>query len=589
MLKKNSVFSRVLMICAVCSLIFAGLLYSLSNYYLRDSFNSNDRQELNQIMQIGEKLIEGYATASISAEKLWEEVNPTFHSGTSFLLILDKNKKTLAYTNEAIPYFVRPETEELAAQLQYSDSEHIIIQSPESNSMAIIAGRSTQNGYVIGGKIRYTSSRAFLQLRGRFLISFIISLLAVSVLAIISTHRVTKPAKILSDAAERMIDGEDIRLSERFHGEFRDIAQAFNHMSQKITASFQELRLEKERLRLIIESLNEGIIALNSSGKLLFENAASLQLTGGSDSDVSGQIIQRMQDLIKSQRMIQSQEEPATEICETLTLKEKILLCMIKLLPQKNKASHSQGAVAMIRDITEQERLEKTRRDYVANISHELRTPLTSIRGIAEGLRDGMVSNETDLQRYYAIIVDESTRLSRLVNDLLELSGLQSNPAAFEYESIDPVDLVLDLHARNSSLFSSAGITFRYQLPESGGEILPMNPIQSNEDRLSEVLTIFLDNARKYTPAGGTVVLGADPGQEGVLFFVRDTGIGMDQETKNHVFERFKRAERNNTGQGSGLGLAIAREIMQKMNIPIRLESEPEQGSIFSFVVPYAA
>ena len=216
----------------------------------------------------------------------------------------------------------------------------------------------------------------------------------------------------------------------------------------------------------------------------------------------------------------------------------------------------------------------------MANISHELRTPLASMRGLAEGLRDGMVTEEKDRQRYYSIIVNEVTRLSRLVNDLLELSSLQSNPAAFEMETVDPNELIYELHDRNGSLFVEKGLAFVRSLPEE-----PLPDVWSNEDRLAQVLTIFLDNARKYTPAGGTVTLGAEKTPGGVGFFVRDTGIGMDEETRRMAFERFHQAERSRSDKGSGLGLSIAKEILQKMDVAIRLESQLGQGSEFSFVI----
>ena len=256
-----------------------------------------------------------------------------------------------------------------------------------------------------------------------------------------------------------------------------------------------------------------------------------------------------------------------------------MLFYAVSRLPAEEGKAH-RGTVALIRDITEEERLERTRHDYVANISHELRTPLASIRGLAEGLRDGMVSEEQDRQRYYHIIAEEGNRLARLVNDLLELSSLQSNPAAFEMERVDPNEVVYELHDLNGSLFREKGIAFERELPE---EALP--DIRSNEDRLTQVLTIFLDNARKYTNAGGTVTLGARKEEAGVCFFVRDTGIGMDEETKRLAFERFHQAEKGRTDKGSGLGLSIAREILQKLQVEIRVESEVGKGSEFSFVI----
>ena len=243
------------------------------------------------------------------------------------------------------------------------------------------------------------------------------------------------------------------------------------------------------------------------------------------------------------------------------------------------RGEEKRGAIAMVRDITDQERLEATRRDYVANISHELRTPLASMRGIAEGLRDGLVE-EPDRQRYYELIVGEVQRLTRLVNDLLELSSLQARSQVFETEKVLCADTLYELADRTTGLAQEKGLILHVQADDS----LP--PVSANEDRLQQVLTILLDNAIKYTPAGGSITLGAEQKAQGVRFFVRDTGIGMDEYNMRHAFERFYQADPSHGAKGSGLGLSIAHEILAKMNVKIRVTSTPGVGSEFYFDLP---
>ena len=148
-------------------------------------------------------------------------------------------------------------------------------------------------------------------------------------------------------------------------------------------------------------------------------------------------------------------------------------------------------------------------------------------------------------------------------------------------EKVDPNELIYDLHDRNGSLFTEKRIAFERSLPDD-----PLPDIRSNEDRLAQVLTIFLDNARKFTPEGGEVTLGAEKTDAGTRFFVRDTGIGMDEETQRLAFDRFHQAERSHSGKGSGLGLSIAKEVLQKMGVEITLKSALGKGSEFSFVIP---
>ena len=302
-------------------------------------------------------------------------------------------------------------------------------------------------------------------------------------------------------------------------------------------------------------------------------NRACLTLLGGEDAPAYQEVSDALRTALKQKR----------EGSGKLNQGKTVLQYDITMLPGLDGQN---GAIACIRDITEGERLSRTRYDYVANISHELRTPLANMRGLAEGLRDGLVTDEQERMRYYGIIVDEVRRLSRLVNDLLELSGLQSNPAAFEMEKVEPTEIMWELFDLNKKSFAEKRQTLSLEVPE---EELPS--IITNEDRLTEVLTIFLDNARKYTPEGGKIVLGAELSETdgivtGVRFFVRDNGIGMDEESSRLVFERFHQADKSHAGQGSGLGLSIAREILLKLNVQIQLKTKPGEGSEFSFVLP---
>lgn len=258
---------------------------------------------------------------------------------------------------------------------------------------------------------------------------------------------------------------------------------------------------------------------------------------------------------------------------------ERTLLCMF--LPMPVRPEGRRGALAVVRDVTEHERLERTRREYVANISHELRTPLASMRGITEGLRDGLVTGEEERMRHYTLLLGEVKRLSRLVDDLLELSSLQSSSAAFAPERVDTAETLLELHDRTQNLAQKKGVALSLVLPAE-----PLPHVQANEDRLQQVLTILLDNAVKFTPEGGRITLGAEPAVRGVRFFVRDTGVGMDEYTRKHAFERFHQADRSHSAKGSGLGLAIAREVMQHMNSRIFVNSQEGKGSEFYFVLP---
>lgn len=566
--KHSSYVTRFILLMGLCVLALTVLFYGLSSYFFSEFYNTSKYAAMREDLWAASALFSRYQNGEITQEALQTAINPSINPNRVFYILADTERRVLACTNDPAATLSPDIMDSLIAALQEKNT--VTLRYPRTDSMAVLMGEKTPAGYVFTGMpVWLLSGGSFYS---RLLISMGLGLILILILAVFSFRKVGKPAQMITEMSARLIRGEQVRLPENLPGqEMQEIAKAMNHMSQAVARAFHELRYERDITTLTLEGLNEGILAVNVKGEILHENTAARKLLGEASSAARKEVLHALQD-----------DRPEMQWDGKIEKDGAILYYSIARLPVKEDDEY-QGTVALIRDITEQERLERTRHDYVANISHELRTPLSSIRGLGEGLRDGMVTEEKDRQRYYSIIVDEVTRLSRLVNDLLELSSLQSNPAAFEMERIDPNELIYELHDLNGMLFEEKGIIFQRQLPE---EPLPL--IVSNEDRLSQVLTIFLDNARKYTHAGGHVWIGGEKAANGVRFFVQDTGIGMDAETRRLAFDRFHQAEKGRSDKGSGLGLSIAHEILQKMNVSIQLESQPGEGSIFSFILPYA-
>ena len=566
--KLSSVFSRFLLQVALYIVALAVVMFALSSYLFSEINTAAQYSAVSEGLRAAERLLRQYEAGETAIGELWEAVNPVLSMDGAFYMLLDENRQVLCYTEQAAPYLAGAS---LAALLDAADTEKSAVVRLESGGrLFVLAGQRGTGGYALAGRPMRVLSGAALSFRTRLLISAGAVLLAMLLIGLFTTRRAFRPARVITEMAGRIVEGEQVTLPENLRDEeTREIAAALNHMSRAVARAIGDLKQEKETMALILEGLSEGILAVDGNGKALHENAAAWRLLGGEDSPATKALLDALREDPDEDRWTRK-----------FTAGDRVLFFAVSRLPAEG-GKRGSGAVALIRDITEQEHLERTRHDYVANISHELRTPLASIRGLGEGLRDGLVTEEKDRSRIYNIIVNEATRLSRLVNDLLELSSLQSNPAAFETERVDPNELIYDLHDRNGSLFTEKKLDFIRSLPDE-----PLPDILSNEDRLSQVLTIFLDNARKYTPEGGSVTVGAEKAESGVRFFVRDTGIGMDQETQRLAFERFHQAERGRSDKGSGLGLSIAREILQKMGVSIDLRSAPGEGSEFSFVIP---
>ena len=566
--KWSSFFTRFFLALCLCILGITVIFYGMSSYYFSDIYLASHYDALQESLRQGSRLLARYRAGEITQEALRAATNPVLTTDDGFFMLLDREKNVLAYTESAAPYFAG---KTLPALMQALEQEApAIARSRDTGTTALLIGERTEDGYVFCGRPMRLFVGAAFSFRNRLFFSMFFVVCMALAASIVAARRAMRPARMITEMAARLTEGEQVLLPDNLPGkEMREIAGALNYMSRTVAHAIQELRYEKETMALILEGLNEGILAVDEKGAILHENAAAWRLVGGEETDAYHAVM----DALREKR-------PEDQWEKKFTAGDRILFFAVSRLPAE-AGNAPRGTVALIRDITEQEHLERTRHDYVANISHELRTPLSSIRGLGEGLRDGLVTEEKDRLRYYNIIVEEVTRLSRLVNDLLELSSLQSNPAAFEMEKVDPNELIYDLHDRNERLFAQKDIAFDRALPRE-----PLPFIVSNEDRLAQVLTIFLDNARKFTPAGGSVVLGAEAAPGGIRFFVKDTGIGMDQETQRLAFERFHQAESSHSEKGSGLGLSIAREILLKMGVEITLNSAPGAGSEFSFVIP---
>ena len=238
------------------------------------------------------------------------------------------------------------------------------------------------------------------------------------------------------------------------------------------------------------------------------------------------------------------------------------------------------GAVCLIQDVSESERLEQLRRDYVANISHELRTPLTGIRGMVEPLMDGYIDTDEERAECYRVIYQETLRLEKLVREMLDMSRLQDGRVALEMEELELRGIVDAAVRRMKNMADDAGISLT---ADTGSSALTCI---GNEDRILQVLIIFIDNALGFTPAGGSVTVYARDEREQVRVGVVDTGVGIEPKDLPFIWERFYKADKSRMRtSGTGLGLAVAKLVVELMGGEISVRSEPGRGATFEFTL----
>ncbi len=386
-------------------------------------------------------------------------------------------------------------------------------------------------------------------------------------------HHITEPLHEMSEAAIKMSKGNfDIRANEGEEGEVGLLARALNNLCENLSGTIYQLRFEKGQLDEILQSLSDGVVAMDGSGELTHYNAAIMAMFGVVN-------VEKRQDLIADPMIWQAFDEVfITGESQTINYPaagEKVLL--ISVSPVHNDDGTRTGVVGLFKDITEMERTEKMRREYVANVSHELRTPLTAVRGLLEPLADGMVKDEESRQRYYKIMLHEVMRLSRLITDMLTLSRLQAGTEYMELSRVNLEELINDVAISYAAAAQQKGISLEV-------DCIPAGDALTDPDRIEQVLIILLDNAMHYTPEGGKITLRLRSGKK-LLISVEDNGCGIPEKDIPHIFERFYKVDKSRGEGGTGLGLSIANYIMEKLDETISVESTVGEGTCFTFTV----
>ncbi|MBQ9039692.1 MAG: HAMP domain-containing protein [Clostridia bacterium] len=409
--------------------------------------------------------------------------------------------------------------------------------------------------------------------------ALVVSLAAVWLLADKIMHPVMEPVARLRNAAVAMSEGDlEVRADENAYGELGELGKAVNQLSYQLSRNMYTLIVERNRLRNMLNGLSEGIVAIDAKGEITHTNPAlekffTRQKTAIHLPDPRMKVIDDKSVWDDFDSVIQSGEPMSRN------MQARDMILRLTITPIVDEIGSIAGAVGLFSDITQMERLERTRREYVSNVSHELRTPLTAMRALVEPLSEGMVTEEADRQRYYGIILREIQRLSRLINDQLELSRLQSGNLAIQKSVMALDDVVYDVCDRYTSIAAEHGLELKLET-----DFTQCPPVYANADRVEQMLIILVDNAIKYTEEG-SVSVSADWDDERVVMHVKDTGIGIEENDLPYVFDRFYKVDKAHSGKGSGLGLSIAKELLKRMDEEIWVTSEKGKGTEFSFTL----
>ncbi len=434
--------------------------------------------------------------------------------------------------------------------------------------------------------------RELSELQQRLFLALGVAFLVALTLSVWLAHSITKPLSDIASAARQFSSGNQTFLVRTTaQDEVGLLASTLNHMADQLHTKIDELSEDRAQLLAVLTSMVEGVMVLDSRGHVLQINPALERMFGISRLEARGRPCaelfrhQQLTDLVTS--ILRSRTHHQDEI--VLPLSGRCL--QIEASPAGGERENEASAVLVLHDITELRRLEKIRKDFVANVSHELRTPLTSIKGYVEALLDGAKDDPTASVKFLEIILKQSDRLNLILEDLLELSKIESGGISLKKESLE-LRSVID---RTLSTIKPIADKSRHRLVTVTDPSLP--PVAGDEGRLVQVLTNLLDNAIKYTPEGGTITVGAklaplvgnaEPPAKAIDLSVADTGIGIPEEDRPRVFERFYRVDKARSRElgGTGLGLAIVKHIVEGHGGQVWVEANYPQGSRFVVRLP---
>jgi len=423
-----------------------------------------------------------------------------------------------------------------------------------------------------------------------FVITATIGFLLSTFFAFFLSSKIQQPLLQLKAAADSISQGHySARVDIQSSDEIGQLANTFNHMTEQLDKLIHDLNHESNHLSSILRSIGDAVITFNAQGELILTNP---------DGHLLMQRWQAIEEQWSTGEHLNYPQVPAP-------LREKFLKVLNHGKEYKDKIhvqsevwsvvitplitdSKMRGAVAVIRDVTEEHRLDKIRRDFVANISHEIRTPLQMLQGYSEALLDGIVVAENERQELIQIIYEESVRMGRLVNDFLDVARMESGHMNMEYQIVD-IKGMLNRAARKFSVYAKE-IEVEFVAELSSGELMLQH---ADENRLEQVVINLIDNAFRHTDSGKYVYLKATSIQlnkeDFVQIQVKDEGHGIPSEDIPYIFERFYKADKarkRENSSGTGLGLAIVKNIIDQHHGNISVESSMSHGTTFTILLP---
>lgn len=440
----------------------------------------------------------------------------------------------------------------------------------------------------ISGYLRFSSPSSYI-LRSveniylSMLFAFLIYILAAVIIANFFSLWFSKPIARLSEITKRIAEGDFSQVIIRKSGsEVGDLERSVEEMSNKLAEMFKKVDIERGRRNAIFAGMKEGVLVTDMSGNIKYANPAIEKIFGRNADEMGGMTPREalfnneISDLIEKSRAHGIEIEEKIQIYSPVNANFSVYCG-----PVKDPKGEILGFICVLHDITQLKMLEQYRSEFVANVSHELKTPLTAIRSYVETLLNGAIDDRENNRRFIENIDKHAKNLSSLIDDILEVARLETGRNAGEFKTFILKDVlkkcldVVDDKAKKKGLNISAGCA----------EDLIVKGV---EEHIYRVLLNVIDNAINYTDSGGNINISCTGSKDNITISVKDTGIGIPEESLPRIFERFFRADtaRSRESGGTGLGLAIVKHIIELHKGSISVKSEIGKGSEFTLTFP---
>ncbi|GAA6237270.1 cell wall metabolism sensor histidine kinase WalK [Apilactobacillus micheneri] len=419
----------------------------------------------------------------------------------------------------------------------------------------------------------------------------LVAILAGLLISIVISRAITKPIDEMKQQTLQIAKGD---YSGQVHVYGRDelgqLANAVNNLSVKVEESQESTESERQRLDSVLTNMTDGVIATDRRGKVIIMNDEAANSLETSESESIDKSILDVLDIGDEYTLREIIENPDETIIDRSDNSRDLILHAHFSLIQRESGFVS-GLVCVLHDVTEQQKIDNDRKQFVSNVSHELRTPLTSVHSYIEALQDGAWKDSTIAPKFLKVTQDETDRMIRMINDLLTLSRMDSNTQKINKELVnikelfnyilDRFDMIIKSDDDNKKSSKDYKIIRKFTKLDLWVEV--------DTDRFTQVIDNLMNNAIKYSPDGGTITCSLYETHNNVILSVKDQGLGIPRSSIPHIFDRFYRVDkaRSRAQGGTGLGLAISKEVIQALGGRIWVESTENKGSTFYIALPY--